>query len=252
MLRVLSILSCLVVLWSVAPVQAAEGTALPHQHWSFKGMFGTYDRAALQRGFKVYSQVCAACHSMDRVYYRNLESLGYTGEEVKAIAAGYTVMDGPNDEGEMYERPARPSDRLVNPFPNKESAVYANNGAFPPDMSLLAKARHGGADYIYAIMTGFEEPPADAELLPGQYWNRYMPGHVIAMAPPLSAGMVSYEDGAPETVSQYATDVAHFLAWASEPTLEARKRTGFKALLFLLVFAGVMYGVKRKIWADVH
>ncbi|MCB9996464.1 MAG: cytochrome c1 [Rhodospirillales bacterium] len=253
MLRLIPILFCFVIaIGAASPAKAAEGEHPPHLHWSFQGMFGSYDKAALQRGYKVYSQVCAACHSMDRVYYRNLTALGYSEAEVKAIAAGFTVTDGPNDEGDMFERPARPSDHMVNPFPNKEAAVYANNGAFPPDMSLLAKARHGGANYIFGVMTGYEEPPVDAELLPGQYWNRYMPGHVIAMAPPLSDGMVSYEDGSPETVAQYASDVAHFLSWASEPTLESRKRTGFKALLFLLVFAGVMYATKKKIWANAH
>ena len=252
MLRLLSVLFCLVLLNAAPPANAAEAEHAPQQHWSFDGLFGTYDRGALQRGYLVYSQVCAACHSMDRVSYRNLADLGYNEAEIKAIAANFMVTDGPNDEGDMFERPARPSDNFVNPFPNKQAAVYANNGAFPPDMSLLAKARHNGPDYIYALLNGYEEPPADTELLDGQYWNRYMPGHVIAMAPPLAEGMVAYEDGSPQTVDQYAKDVAHFLAWAAEPKLEARKRTGLKVFLFLLVFASVMYAVKRKIWADAH
>ena len=252
MSRLIAVLFCLLAINIAVPVCASEGAKLPHQDWSFDGVFGTYDRAALQRGYKVYSQVCAACHSMDRVAYRNLTDLGYTEAQVKAIAANYMVEDGPNDEGDMFERPALPSDHFPNPYLNKKAAAYANNGAVPPDMSLLAKARHNGPDYIYAIITGFREAPADHELLPGQYWNAYMPGNVIAMAPPLSDGIVSYEDGSPETVAQYAKDLAHFLTWAAEPHMEARKRAGIKAFLFLLAFTGVMYAVKRKVWADVH
>lgn len=252
MSRVKPILFCLFLLAFAAPVQASEGTAPPQIQWSFDGVFGTYDRAALQRGFKIYSQVCSSCHSMNRLYYRDLAALGYTDAEIKTIAAERTVTDGPNDEGEMFDRPALPSDHFASPFPNVKAAMYANNGAYPPDMSLLAKARDNGPDYIYGIVTGYEEPPHGTELLPGQYWNRYMAGHVIAMAPPLSPGQVSYEDGSPESLSQYAADVAHFLTWASEPQMEARKKTGVKAFLFLLVFAGVMYAVKRKVWANAH
>lgn len=250
--KLIAVLFCLFLLHAAAPAAAAEGEAAPRQDWSFDGILGTYDRAALQRGYKIYSQVCAACHSMDRLYYRNLTGLGYSEAQIKAIAANYTVMAGPNDEGEMFERPALPSDRFVSPYPNKQAAMYANNGAMPPDMSLLAKARANGPDHIYGIITGYHEAPEGTELLPGQYWNQYMPGHIIAMAPPLADGMVAYEDGTPETVSQYAKDVAHFLAWAAEPQMEQRKRTGLKAFLFLLVFTGLMYAVKRKVWAKVH
>lgn len=255
MSRAFAILFCLLTLSAAAlpvPARASEGAETPHLHWSFDGVFGTYDRAALQRGFKVYSQVCSSCHAMNKLSYRNLAALGYNETEIKAIAAERTVTDGPNDEGEMFERPALPSDPFVSPFANVKAAMYANNGAYPPDMSLLAKAREGGADYIYGIITGFDEPPAGTVLMAGQYWNRTMPGHVIAMAPPLSNGQVAYEDGAPQTVSQYAMDVAHFLAWAAEPHMEARKRTGVAVFLFLLVFAGVMYATKRKVWTDAH
>lgn len=232
---------------------AAEGgVPLPNLRWSFEGPFGTYDRAALQRGFKVYSRVCASCHSMELVAYRNLSALGYGEDEIKAIAMQYTFMDGPDDEGEMGDRAGRPSDRFVSPYPNRQAAMYVNNGAYPPDMSLLTKARHGSADYVYSILTGYEDPSPGKDLLAGQYWNKYMPGHVIAMAPPLSEGIVSYEDGAPETVSQYAKDVSHFMSWASEPHMEERKRTGIKVFLFLFVFTGIMYAVKRKIWSDIH
>ena len=231
---------------------AGDAAHPPELEWSFEGPLGTYDRGALQRGFKVYKQVCSACHSMNRLYYRNLSALGYNEAEVKAIASEYTVMDGPDDEGEMFERAALPSDKFASPYPNEKAAAYANGGAYPPDMTLLAQARHGGANYIYGILTGYEEAPHGKELLQGQYWNKYMPGHVIAMAPPLADGMIEYTDGAPETVSQYAKDVSHFLAWTSNPDLEKRKRIGVKVFLFLLVFAGIMYAVKKKIWADVH
>lgn len=254
MFKLISILFCLFVFAVSAPVYASgDSVEPPHQDWSFDGLFGTYDRAALQRGYKVYSEVCASCHSMKRLSYRNLSALGYSAQEVKAIAANYTVMDGPNDEGEMFERTALPSDSFVSPFANKNAAMYANNGAYPPDMSLLTKARAGGADYIYALITGYQdEPPHGEELLDGQYWNKYMPGHILAMAPPIFDGMVAYEDGSQETVAQYAMDVSHFLTWAAEPHMEARKRTGMKAFIFLLVFTIVMYGIKRKVWAKAH
>lgn len=228
-------------------------TAHPQaQHWSFKGMFGTYDRAALQRGYEVYRQVCSSCHSMNLLSYRNLADIGYSEDQIKAIASEYNVMDGPNDEGEMFERQARPADHFKAPFANKKAAMYANNGAAPPDVSLLAKARHGGADYIYGILTGYEAPPSDVTLLPGQHWNKTMHGNIISMAPPLGDGMVSYEDGTEGTLHQYSMDVATFLTWASEPHMEARKQMGVRALIFLLVFAFIMYGVKKKIWQDVH
>jgi ubiquinol-cytochrome c reductase cytochrome c1 subunit len=234
------------------PAQASEGEAPPHQNWHFNGPLGTFDQAAMQRGLKVYRQVCSACHSLKHVSYRNLTDLGYDESQVKAIAAEYTVTDGPNDEGEMFERPARPSDAFVSPYPNDNAAKTVNNGALPPDLSLITKARAHGPDYLYALLTGFEEPPADTQLAEGQYWNKYMPGHIIAMAPPLSDGIVAYEDGSPETAEQYAQDLVNFLVWAADPYQPERKRRGIAVLIFLVAFAGVMYGVKRKIWSDVH
>lgn len=253
MKKLLLISACVVSMNVAAPAQASEtGVVLPHQHWSFSGITGTYDRAALQRGFQVYKQVCSACHSMKRVAYRNLADLGYNEEEIKAIAAEAMITDGPNDQGEMFERPGRPSDRFKSPFPNDQAAKAANGGALPPDLSLITKARPHGASYVFALMTGFSNPPAGEELLPGQYWNKYFTGHKIAMPPPLTAGAVTYEDGTAGTVEQYAKDVAQFLTWAAEPELEARKQTGLKAILFLAIFAGVMYRVKRRIWSKAH
>ncbi len=252
--RLILSLAVLPLLMMIAPSAQAAGDqkAAPHQHWHFKGPFGTYDRDALQRGYLVYRQVCAACHSMKRVAFRNLEDLGYNEAQIKAIASEYTVTDGPDEEGEMFDRPARPSDYFPSPFPNKNAAKYANGGAYPPDLSLITKARHHGADYVYALLTGYKEPPADKKLLDGQYYNPYMAGHVIAMAPPLSDGMVAYSDESPMTTEQYARDVAEFLTWAAEPEMESRKKIGLQVLLFLAVFAAIMYGIKKKIWADVH
>ncbi len=253
MWRKLTVAGVAALLCFAAPVAgAAEAEHAPKQDWSFNGMFGTYDRAALQRGFKVYREVCAACHSMDRLHYRDLSALGYDESQVKAIAGEVSVMDGPNDEGEMFERPGRPGDKFKAPFANRQAAMYANNGAYPPDMSLLAKARHGGPNYIYGILTGYEDAPAGHELLQGQHWNKYMPGHVLSMAPPLQDGQIAYEDGTEGSVAQYAKDVSHFLMWAAEPHMEKRKQTGVMVVLFLLAFCGVMYAVKRKIWADQH
>lgn len=232
--------------------QAAESAALPEMHWQHQGVFGTYDKAALQRGFQVYKEVCAACHSMKLLSYRDLSGLGYNEDEIKSVAGEYTVMDGPNDDGEMFERKALPSDRFKSPFANDKAARAANNGALPPDMSLLVKARHGGEDYIFGLLTGYEEPPASVELMPGMNWNRHFPGNQIAMAPPLMAGQVTYSDGTSSSLEQQARDVAQFLAWASEPHMEDRKMMGIKVILFLLLFAGIMYATKRRVWADVH
>lgn len=236
-----------------AAASGSHGTELPDIDWSFSGPFGEYDKATLQRGFQVYKQVCSACHGMKRVHYRNLTALGYSEAQTKAAAAEYTVMDGPNDEGDMVERPARPSDHFKSPYENDQAAKYANNGALPPDLSLITKARAGGASYVYGILTGYSEPPAGTTLLQGQHWNKQMPGHIIAMAPPLSDGVVAYENAEiPQTVDQYAKDVSAFLTWAAEPEMEVRKQTGIKAIIFLTIFAALMYAVKRKLWAKLH
>lgn len=237
-----------------APARAAGGGEKPlDMTWTFDGPTGTYDRAALQRGYKIYREVCAACHSMNLLYYRNLEALGYNEEQIKNIAREYTYMDGPNDEGDMFERPGLPSDPFKNPFENDKQAAAANNGAIPPDLSLIAKARVGGPDYLYSLLVGYEEhAPHGHTLLSGQYWNKYKDGHVIAMAPPLAEGQIAYEDGTPQTLEQYAKDVSHFMMWAADPYMEQRKQTGISVILFLIVFAGIMYAYKKKIWKDAH
>jgi ubiquinol-cytochrome c reductase cytochrome c1 subunit len=254
----------------------AEPTHFPihkpeEQSWSFAGPFGTYNKGQLQRGLKVYKEVCSACHSMNLVAFRTLEGLGYSEAQVKALAAEYEVTDGPNADGEMFTRPALPSDYFPSPFPNSIAAAVANNGAAPPDFSLIAKARgvergfprfvfdtftqyaEGGPDYIHALLTGYDqEPPAGMEIAEGTYYNPYfISSKSLAMAPPLSDGQVTYDDGSPETVDQYARDVAAFLMWAAEPHLETRKQTGFSVMAFMILFTGLVYLTKRRIWAGV-
>lgn len=237
---------------TIGVAQAADEMPLPDEHWSFEGIFGTYDRAELQRGFQVYHDVCSACHPVTHLSYRNLADLGFSDDEVKAIAAEAKVTDGPNDAGEMFERPGRPSDPIVRPFPNDKAARAANNGALPPDLSLITKAREGGPQYVFAILTGYRDPPANMKIAPGMHYNLAFPGHQIAMPQPLSDDSVQYSDGTKATSKQEAHDVVAFLSWAAEPTLEERKRTGFKVLIFLLVATGVFYSVKRRIWASIH
>jgi ubiquinol-cytochrome c reductase cytochrome c1 subunit len=237
----------------IGAATAADEPKLPSEHWSFDGIFGTYDRASLQRGFQVYKEVCSACHAVKELYYRDLAALGFSEEEVKALAAQVQVTDAqPNDQGEMVQRPGRPSDPIARPFPNDQAARAANNGALPPDLALITKAREGGADYVFGILNGYAPPPADIKLGEGMNYNLYFPGHQIAMPPPLNEGAVTFADGTPSSVKQMAHDVVSFLSWAAEPTLEQRKRTGVKVMIFLLICAGVFYAVKRKIWADLH
>ena len=224
----------------------------PHQKWSFDGVFGTYDRAALQRGFQVYKEVCSACHAVKHLYYRDLAELGYSEDSIKGIAAQVQVTDGPNEQGEMFQRPGRPSDPIARPFANDQAARAANNGALPPDLSLITKAREGGSDYIYALLTGFKDAPQGVKLNPNMYYNEYFAGHQIAMPPPLNADQVKYAEGTPSTVQQMAHDVVTFLSWAAEPNLEQRHRIGFKVILFLLIATGVFYAGKRKIWSRIE
>jgi ubiquinol-cytochrome c reductase cytochrome c1 subunit len=244
------------VVLSIAPLSAGaadESPPLPHQSWSFDGVFGTYDRAAQQRGFQVYKEVCSTCHPVKHLYFRDLADIGYSEDEVKAIASTYQVTnEQPDDQGQMYQRPGRPSDPIPGPFPNDQAARAANNGALPPDLSMIVKAREGGPDYVFGILNGYKDPPPGFNMMTGMYYNEYFPGHQIAMPPPLSDNAVTFADGTSATVPQMAHDVVTFLTWAAEPNLEARHRTGFKVILFLIIAAGVFYATKRKIWATVH
>ncbi len=220
--------------------------------WTFKGVFGTFDRASLQRGYQVYQEVCSGCHSMQHLSYRNLYEKGgpeFSEKEAKAIAAQFEVTDGPNSEGEMFQRPARLSDKFVKPFPNVKAAAAANDGAYPPDMSVLAKARKGGADYIYSLLLGYEDPPSDIQLDDGVYYNKFMSGNKIKMAQPLLDGAVEYADGTQATEKQMAKDVTTFLVWAAEPHLEARHKMGFKVFLFLIILLTLVYLSKQKVWS---
>jgi len=261
----------LLSLTAVAPAAAAGDQPVPpRQKWSFSGPFGTYDRGQLQRGFKVYREVCAVCHGLKLVAFRNLAELGYSEAQVKTIAAEYKVQAGPNDQGEMFERAGQPADYFPAPWPNENAARVRYNGV-PPDFSVLAKARtyergfpwfvadmftqfqEQGVDYIHALLTGYEEkPPAGVTLPAGNFYNKYFPGHAISMPPPLSDKRVDYTDGSPATVEQYSKDVTAFMMWAAEPHMEARKRIGFQVMIFLLVFAGLLYFTKKKVWADAH
>lgn len=234
--------------------KAAEGPVeLPHVNFSFNGPFGTFDRAQVQRGFQVYKDVCAACHGMHLLAYRNLRDIGLSEEEVTAIAASVQIQDGPNDNGEMFERPGRASDRFRRPFANDAAARAANNGALPPDLSVITKARVGGAQYVHALLVGYTQPPEGVTVMEGMHYNEYFPGHQIAMAPPLvQDGQLTFGDGTNATVDQMARDVSAFLTWAAEPELETRRAMGVRILIFLAILGGLTYAVKRKIWADVH
>jgi cytochrome c1 len=252
---------------------AHESPEPPTLKWSFAGPFGKFDRAQLQRGFKVYREVCANCHSMSLISFRNLAEPGgpeFSAAQARAVAAEYKIKDGPNEQGEMFDRPGRLADRFPAPFPNEATARASNGGAYPPDLSVVAKARtyergfprflldvvtqyqEQGVDYIAALLKGYENPPEGMQMAPGMMYNRYFPGHGIKMPPPVSDGQVSYDDGSPTTVDQYSRDVSAFLMWAAEPHLEARKRTGFQVIVFLLLLSGLLYFTKKRIWHEVH
>lgn len=250
----LSLAAIGLVLGLAAPASAAEGPAIESQSWSFSPPFGLFDRGQLQRGYKVYKEVCSSCHSMRLLHFRNLGEPGgpeFSEGAVKALAASVEVTDGPNDQGEMFTRPGRPSDAFPSPFKNDQEARAANNGALPPDLSVMAKARPHGPDYIYALLTGYAEAPADVKLAEGMNYNKAFPGHQIAMAQPISADQVEYTDGTPQTLENYARDVSAFLMWAAEPKLEERHRIGLRFMIYLVVLAGFLFFAKRRVWAQV-
>lgn len=248
------LITCAIVLATVAgAAQASSDQKAPkHQKWAFDGMFGHVDKQAAQRGFQVYKEVCAACHGLKRVAFRSLAEIGFTEAEIKALAATYQIKDGPNDEGEMFERPGVAADYFPSPYANENAGRAVHNGAYPPDLSLIVKARPNGANYLYSLLIGYETAPADAHLSEGQHYNPYFPGGKLAMPAPLSEGQVTYEDGTKASVEQMSHDVTTFLQWAAEPEMQARKQTGIKTLIFLAIFTGFAYIAKRNIWKKLH
>lgn len=246
------LLCVMAAIFFAAPVWAAgSGGVLKQAEWSFSGPLGTFDKASMQRGFQAYREVCSGCHSLDYIAFRNLADLGYNADEIKAIAAEYEVEDGPNDEGEMFMRTAVPADHFPAPYPNENAARAANNGAYPLDLSLIFKARPNGADYLYSLLTSYEEAPADVTVPEGMYYNAAYSGHLIAMPQPLYGDDVTYADGADSSVDAISKDLVNFLAWTAEPAMETRKRTGVAVLIFLVLLSGLSYGAMRFIWADV-
>jgi len=240
--------------FSMVASQTEEKIELIKIDWSFKGITGKFDRASLQRGYQVYTEVCASCHSMNLLSYRNLGEEGgpeFSVDQVKAIAANFEVTDGPNNDGEMFTRPGRPSDKFVSPYPNVQAAMAANGGAYPPDMSVLVKARKGGANYIYSVLMGYEDPPQDFQLSDGVYYNKYMDGNKIKMSKPIADDIVSYADGTKATESQIAKDVTTFLAWSSEPHLEKRHKMGMKVVIYLIILTLLVYLSMKRLWSRI-
>lgn len=245
-------LFALIISASFLVIANIDGVAPKKLKWSFDGVFGKFDRTSIQRGFQVYKEVCAACHSLNLVAFRNLKEIGFSEEEAKEIAKGYNVGDGPNDTGEMFERPGILSDRFPKVYANEKAARAANNGAFPPDLSLVVRAREDGANYIYSLLSGFgQTPPKEVIIQEGMHYNPYFPGMQIAMAAPLSEGIVTYEDGTKATIDQMSRDVVNFLHWTSDPKMEKRKLMGIKVLIFLSLFTILFAIAKKKSWSKV-
>ena len=248
-------LFALLVIINTHKVFAESSNDLLKVDWTFKSFFGKFDRASLQRGYQVYNEVCASCHSMKYLSYRNLSEKGgpeFSEDEVKAIAANFEVTDGPDSTGEMFTRPARLSDKFVKPYANEEEAKSVNGGAYPPDMSVLVKARAGGANYIYSLLLGYEDPPEDVKLDDGVYYNKYMYGNKIKMSAPLSDDLVEYSDGTKATTEQMSKDVVSFLMWAAEPHLEQRHKFGFRVIIYLIIISILVYFSMKKIWSRIE
>ena len=248
--RILSIL--LLGLVSSTAWGAGGDVILKTRNWSFSGPFGTFDKAAMQRGFQVYNEVCAGCHSMKLIAFRNFADLGYDDSEIKALAAQYEIQDGPNDDGDMFMRPGIPADRMPAPYPNDNAARAGNNGALPPDLSLIAKARPNGPNYLYSLLSSYDDAPEGKEVPDGMYYNAAYPGHLIAMPQPLYGDDVEYIDGSATSIDAISADLTQFLMWAAEPKMEVRKRIGVAAVFFLSIFVILSYLAKRRIWADIH
>ena len=229
---------------------AGEAVAPLEKEWKHEGVFGTFDRGSAQRGFQVYREICASCHALSYMSFRTLADIGYDEDQIKAIAAEYSVVDGPDDDGEMFEREGRPSDYVPSPYPNDNAARASNGGAYPPDLSLITKARVNGVNYVYSLLQGYDE--AHAEDCGDAYYNTYFPGHCYGMPQPLWGDDVEYADGTEASIEQQSADVAQFLHWVAEPKLEERKQTGLKVMLFLVIMTAITFAYKRKIWADLH
>ncbi len=252
-LRILPII--ILIIGFSTKLNSAEKVEYLKTDWSFKGPFGKFDRGALQRGYQVYTEVCASCHSMKYLSYRNLAEKGgpeFSEAQAKAIAASFEVKDGPNADGEMFTRPGKLSDKFVMPYDNVKAAQAANGGAYPPDMSVLVKARGGGVDYIYSLLQGYEDPPLGITLDDGVYYNKYMYGNKIKMPNQLSDGLVEYADGTKATVEQMSKDVTTFLMWSAEPHLESRHQMGFKAIVYLIILTILVYFSMKRIWSRVE
>ncbi len=236
-----------------AVMGAEEEIHLPKQEWSFNGVLGKFDKQQVQRGFQVYKEVCSACHSVQYLAFRNLQDLGYSEAQVKTLAATYEVQDGPDENGDMFKRKAKASDHIPKPFANDQAARAANGGSLPPDLSLMTKAREGGPDYVYNLLLGYEEnPPAGVTLMPGMNYNKYFPGHQIAMAKQIQDGLLEFADGSPNDAAHIAKDVTAFLHWVAEPKLEARHDTGVRVILYTLLFTILAYIAKRQIWSRIE
>lgn len=232
-------------------VMASSHLPPKKQSWSFEGIFGYFDKTAIQRGFKVYKEVCQTCHSLKYLSYRDLTKVGFSTEEAKAIASEYQVDDKPNDEGTVTKKSAEIYDMFVPAYPNEQAARSANNGALPPDLSLIIKSRSDGANYLYSILTGYHAAPQDFRLEPGMYYNPYFTNSQITMPPPLSDGLVTYDNGESPNIEQMSKDVVHFLHWAAEPEMEQRKLMGIKVLLYLVAFTVIFYLATKRIWKNV-
>ena len=239
-------------LFLIPILHCEEKIILKKQNWTFEGIFGRYDDLSLQRGLQIYQEVCSACHGLKRVRFRELEDLGFTEDQIKKYSETFDIIDGPNELGEMFTRPGEPSDTFVSPYKNKEEAKASFNGVYPPDLSLLTKAMKNGPDYIYSLLTGYEDPPNDFELTEGLYYNPYHDGKVIAMPPPLYDDAIEYIDGTNASLHQLSYDIVNFLNWAAEPELEKRKSMGLKVILFLIALTALLYVTMKETWSRIE